>query len=630
MMKILPLVIVGVLIVGGIGAVAIPKDEAVQFEQQTVVSFSRPYIEDKGDYVSVELAESKAFITEPGRPLLPMYVNVFELPFGAQNIQVSCTIQGLHIEDLSKKVVPTSQPIPRTVNALVNRYETVIDASVYSQSGLYPDAWYGVRIGCGLNSAHEHVTHVAVQVYPIRYCPVLDELYSIDSAELTVSYEMPVEPLIFGDSYDMVIIAPRKFARSLTRLIDHKNHYEMPTMLKNVEDIYNEYTGVDKPEQIKYFIKDAVETMGVKYVLLVGGLRRYWDCDDRDNENEGSTDWHVPVRYTNLYDGDEVEDPGFISDLYYADIYKGGGAFENWDSNGDGIFAAWDKPGVPNDVLDLYPDVSIGRLPCRNQLEVILMVNKIINYEKSPANPIWFNKMICVAGDSFPSYFIYEGEFTCDLACEFMSHCDPIRIFASYRDSGTGPTPSPDNITRIVSEGSGFLMFEGHGTPGTWATHYPGGYEWTPIYMIYQFPQLSNGDRLPVCVVGGCHNSMFNVSIYKTYGPENESYWSHGMPIPECFNWWLTRKLNGGSIATIGCTALGYGIVDFIGLSALMDAFFFWAYGEMGQHVLGDAWFVAVNEYVSSSGFIPKLDAKTVEEWELFGDPSLMIGGYTK
>ena len=77
----------------------------------------------------------------------------------------------------------------------------------------------------------------------------------------------------------------------------------------------------------------------------------------RDNTNEGSTGWHLPVRYTNLFDNPKfpltaestLHDPGVISDLYYADIYEAGGNFSSWDPNGDGVFAAWGKPGVEND-----------------------------------------------------------------------------------------------------------------------------------------------------------------------------------------------------------------------------------------------------------------------------------------
>jgi len=365
MKKILSFVIVCVLVLSGLGAVALPEtknnqmktDESIEF-----ISFSKPYMQDKGDYVSLHIDESNNYVTEPGRPMVPMFVKVVDLPFGAKNINVLCTVNGVHEQVISKDIIPAPEPIPLIAKRKISK-EILIDETVYSSAELYPNKWYNFRVGCGLNYEDEHVTHVAIQVYPVRYSPADGKLYYIEGVDITVTYDAPTKPVTFADTYELVVIAPKKFSRILNRLVDHKNDYGLPTMLKTVEAIYEEYTGVDKPEQIKYFIKDAIEEWGIKYVLLVGGLKSYWDNDDRDNENEGSTDWHVPVRYTNLYDDGDVQDPGFISDLYYADVYKAGGVFENWDSNGDGIFAAWDKPGVPNDVLDLYPDVCVGR-PC--------------------------------------------------------------------------------------------------------------------------------------------------------------------------------------------------------------------------------------------------------------------------
>lgn len=60
--------------------------------------------------------------------------------------------------------------------------------------------------------------------------------------------------------YDLVIIAPSKFVNNLQKLVDHKNSLGVNTKLKTTEEIYDNFTGVDKPEQIKYFIKYATET----------------------------------------------------------------------------------------------------------------------------------------------------------------------------------------------------------------------------------------------------------------------------------------------------------------------------------------------------------------------------------
>ena len=94
---------------------------------------------------------------------------------------------------------------------------------------------------------------------------------------------------------------------------------------------------------------------------------------------EGQTNtWNFPVRYSHVVPPDEQEYPEqyFISDLYYADIFDSEGNFSSWDSNFDDIFAVWNA--TVKDEMDSYPDVYLGRLPCRNIPEVRAMVKKII------------------------------------------------------------------------------------------------------------------------------------------------------------------------------------------------------------------------------------------------------------
>ena len=54
-----------------------------------------------------------------------------------------------------------------------------------------------------------------------------------------------------------------------------------------LEDILNEYTGYDPPEQVKYFIKYAYDTWGIKYVMLVGGLKSHINAKDKDTRSAG-------------------------------------------------------------------------------------------------------------------------------------------------------------------------------------------------------------------------------------------------------------------------------------------------------------------------------------------------------
>ena len=107
--------------------------------------------------------------------------------------------------------------------------------------------------------------------------------------------------------------------------------------------------------------------------------------------NGQSSRWDIPVRYSRVVPPDEQEYPeqSFISDLYFADIFDGEGNFSSWDSNNDNVFSQWN--GTFREEMDLYPDVYLGRLPCRNNKEVKIMVRKIINYEKDRCDENWFN-----------------------------------------------------------------------------------------------------------------------------------------------------------------------------------------------------------------------------------------------
>jgi len=285
--------------------------------------------------------------------------------------------------------------------------------------------------------------------------------------------------------YDLVIIAPKVFSKDLQPLIIHKNATGIDTILKTTEEIYKEFDGVDQPEQIKYFIKHALEEWNISYVLLVGGLKsRIWAIP-RDNANCGARHWYLPVRYTNMYDnpkypllnmeGGSSQDPGVISDLYYADIYRENEStglleFEDWNPNNDSIFAAMDYPdkNITDDLgIDLVPDVAVGRLACRSKKEVRTVVDKIIHYELETYGQEWFNKTMVFSGDGFldqqpldimwDTKGIPDGEYTI--------------IGQSFDIDGiAGPT---DTVTVTVNKSVNSSLHHNHDDHKT-IHHYPG------------------------------------------------------------------------------------------------------------------------------------------------------------
>ncbi len=645
MKKIITLLIFGILVLSGIGASAYlekiePKPELKKYSD--FVLFSEPIIkENEKGYLFIDLEESNSNLKTTGEPILPMVIKKYVFPFGTKIKDIQVTFSKIKEYSLSKKIALAPSPVT-TINGVETKMEKDKEnEAVYTSNKLYPEEQYTFSFHAGLEDK-EHVVILNLQCSPIQYLPVENLIYSAGRLNIDVIYELPKKPVIFPDEYDMVIIAPEKFSKYLQPLIDHKISYGIQTTLKTTESIYNEYSGRDQPEKIKYFIKYAIENWNISYVLLVGGKKSLlfgnWGIEGPRMPNDEL--WHVPVRYNNLLDSSG--EAGCLTDLYFADVYKFEGndtVFDDWDSDGNDIFAEWTLDG--KDELDLYPDVYVGRLACRNRFEVRIMVNKIITYEAEGCDPSWFKKVVGVGGDSFDDRpplgdDYYEGEERNQLAFDYLSGFTPVKVWASQQGTGE-PVPSPRDILRAINDGCGFLYVAGHGNPFSYNTHWVNDYGWsnTPGGInIYEMLRLRNGKKLPICVIGSCHNSEFNVSFFNFLNSPLEY-----LPTPECWSWMLTRKIGGGAIATIGYTGLEwvatYGwdndtIPDCTQYySGYIDTQFFHAYGVDGVEILGEAWGQAITEYLDRfPGMESKWDCKTSQQWHLLGDPSLLIGGY--
>ena len=407
MNKTITLFIVLSLIVGSLGAVAYQEQEGNSdylIKEKITLDADKLIIKQiDQEYIRITSTEYETLDLNPGKPILPKIIKTYELPFGAHNIKVTANKEETITRTIEKQIQPSPAPLPLSP---VTGIKTHIrkDAAIYESDDPYPSETLTFDVGVGLNKDFDHVTFVTVHLYPVQYMPK-DQIITIkEYSDIQISYDIDEKVVLpIESTYDLVIISPSKFTDTLQPLIDHKNSYGMNTFLKTTEEIYDEYQGADPAEQIKYFIKDAIETNDISYVLLAGGLKSTIYAKPRDNANIGFSGWHVPVRYSNLQ---RSGDPGYITDLYYADIYKIGGEFDDWDLDGDGIYAEWpDDLRAPEDLIDLRPDVAVGRLAFSTVKQAEDVVNKIIQYETTSAGSNWFKKMIAISGDGFLDQF---------------------------------------------------------------------------------------------------------------------------------------------------------------------------------------------------------------------------------
>jgi hypothetical protein len=656
-MRITVFIVISILLLSGMVATGLVDTDKLQ-TQCFSLSFEEPTYVDEGTTLKMTMKGAPACLYSSEKPALPMYTTTLQLPFGSTIQEVTLRCDETHTRVLQKKI--TQIPCPRIQGTLAEEKEFLQETVCDNGKDFYPSDWMRYSTGSGLNEEGNHVTFFTLQVFPVRYNQETDTIQYLDSCEITMTY-IPLMSSPFPETVinELVIICPSQFFLPLQRLAEHKNSKGVQTQIVTLEEIYRQYSGYDRPEKIKYFIKESVEKWGTTYVLLVGGLKSHLIGNPRDDINTGTSDWHLPVRYTNLWDDDDVlYDPGFISDLYYADIYDGQGNFCNWNSVNDGVFGGWshkatrNPPNYPSDTIDFYPDIYLGRLPCRNIMEVRSIVDKIITYENKAADSSWFKRVVVVGGDPYDdlSTNYREGELICEKVLSYMTGFEQRKLFSSHRYTNIKSTPETDNIIREINEGCGFLFLDGHGGPFWWNTFWSGEFDdliRKGGLSVYQFPFLKNRDTLPICLIGGCHNNLFNVSFFSTItDPRNKHFmWSNGVPILECWGWSLTVKRNGGAIATIGNTGLGYEASGEVGdldgdgqnepdcvesLIGYLETQFFKAYMVNHLDILGKTMCQAINEYLKIyPGMEGWSDAKTLEQWVLFGDPTLKIGGYT-
>ena len=224
MKNLLPIGIVGILVLSGLGAVALQENEdEILFSTESIM-ISEPIITETNEYLTINLEESESLLLETGKPVIPVITKVFTFPLGTKIVDVEVDFD-IEKQVLSKKIQPSPRPIPLTDNLPIEKISTelVMDEEVYSSSALYPAEPYNIRKGAGISNG-ENVLFVNVKITP-QYSPADDILYvPYGDIAIEVEYELPKTPFFTGmETYNLLIITPETFSAGLQPLIAHKN-----------------------------------------------------------------------------------------------------------------------------------------------------------------------------------------------------------------------------------------------------------------------------------------------------------------------------------------------------------------------------------------------------------------------
>ncbi len=469
-----------------------------------------------------------------------------------------------------------------------------------------------------------------------------------------------------GRAGGLLVVTPKRFEAAVAPYVAFKKE-RRAVEVAVLENVLAKTEGVDDPERLKRFVFEAWKSRGVKFVLLVG------DADV------------IPVRYMCL---DRVTAAAFDyafypSDLYYADVAKRDGSFEDWNGNKEGFHAGYfgEVRGEKNksdpmnfDGIDYKPEVAVGRWPVSSAAQLKIVMEKSEAYERGRGEAgkgdTGKDRQEKGAGD--------EGWQSGVSASPFPAspRPDPTRVLAIMTggwvdmrgrlDSIVSTLPKEWKTSKLYySDGNAAFATEppdeGHvvaglnGGSGGWprlVLHVGHGADdqWAGCFSLHSLKKVENAGHLPVVLSAGCSTARFaTLPPYEAYvdvngrphvGTDAGEVFDAPPPPPSCYATGPYNKTGlgeqlvvggpNGAIAYIGCNTGSQpcGVTLLEGFAA--------AVGKAGgKGTIGECWMEAESYYFDhehlatlkpSPDWYPASIFFQGMKFMLYGDPSLGVG----
>jgi hypothetical protein len=387
----------------------------------------------------------------------------------------------------------------------------------------------------------------------------------------------------------LLIVVPAGMSDALAGFVEFKKA-RTPVEVINLNDALARNHGCDDAEKLKHELFTAWKDRGVRYVLLVG------DADV------------LPVRYMAL---DRVTPQAFDyafypSDLYYADVAKNDGSFEDWNGRKDGFHAGYfgEVRGEKNktdpinyDGVDYLPELAVGRWPVSTAAQAKVVADKTMAYQRgleSGTKPgAATAEMVAVGG-------WVDARATLDGAAKSLGEAwTTERLYYSDGPADDAAKPDESHVVKAMNTGVGLVMHAGHGADD----------RWEGSLSVKSIAKLHNADRLPVVLSAGCSTARFaTLPPYEPYvdnagvshkGTNAGEVFKEPPPPPSCYATGAAnmtglgeRLLRDGpdrAVAYFGCNTGSQPC----GLTLLSG----FAKAASTQRTIGDCWAEAVTYY---------------------------------
>ena len=399
---------VGIILCLGFAIVA----RADPSEQPRVLTaeycFEQPQLTTTGDYTRITLPDCGQ-LHRLGEPAMPFRTARLQLPAGCTVTQVTAismseptTIEGhWRIEAAGQPHArPNTQRIPFALDNNLRIYASDVPYPASAAELISIQRLAGTDIAL-------------VRVFPVQYKPASKQL--LFTPKVTLRLELgpapverqrricppthqqaakrvaqfvdnpnaaapedarPPDPAVRPDTdrepprstCDYLVITSSSLAAAFQPLVERKEKDGLAVKIATLETVTNAVPGIDVPEKIRNYIRQAYTNWGIRYVLLGGGTAS------------------IPCRLAHVRTDQAARDSYLPTDLYYACLDG------SWNGNGDRHWGEATDGDNGGDV-DLLAEVYVGRAPVATVAQVQTFVEKTIRYETA-TNPNLTNALL--------------------------------------------------------------------------------------------------------------------------------------------------------------------------------------------------------------------------------------------
>lgn len=559
-----------------------------QFQNENI-SYLKPFIEGFGS------------TQEYGKPSLPVYFDIVVVPSEAVSISVAA-----NKSESSSGLAWPSQPI--LSDSDTSHQPFTIDNDFYNNyRGDFPSGAVTINRFVKFNGQ----TLALIKIAPVQYDPSLQQFVFHRNLSYTIHY---------NQSFTSQISESQK--KQLSGICLNKEALgTIPAKAVN-ENLPN-YLILTHP-----LFVNAADSLAM-WKTQLGYHVRIVSCSVWTPENMLDTIQNyysrtgADLRYVALL-GDHENVPGF-------NVYSSTASFVS-----DLQYSCMDGAG------DYFPDLARGRISVSNSAEAIMVVQKLINYERNPASdPLFYQKVMTCAYFQDDDNDNYADRRFAQTAEEVYQYLSTTFGYTANRVYVTGSSVTPlfwndgtysngeavpaylqkpsfpwdgdyYDINTAINAGRFLVMHRDHGYEDGWGD---------PSYTSTNVNALVNGNKLPVVLSINCLTGKFLE--------------------PSCFSEVFLRKNNGGAVAVFGHADVSYsGYNDGLSLG-IVDAIFanpgllanFTGYSDIPGVVtahpaypeLGDAAVQGLLRMTQTWGDGWGLEEYTYNLLQYFGDPALRI-----